>query len=337
MSAKVMTNERYHRPVMVHEVVSHLVRGAGVYVDGTLGGGGHSLAILQALWDKGWEKDSFLIGIDQDRFAISEAETILAAFRERSRLVRGNFRDIAGIVGDIREREMPDMAVAGILLDLGVSSSQIDTPERGFSYLRSGPLDMRMEPDGGQSASDIVNIWDEGALADIFFRFGEEKKSRQIAGAVCSWRKQQGYITGTQELAAIVRSVVKNPDQQIKSLSRVFQALRIAVNDELGALGAVLEEGTGCLGPLGRMAVISYHSLEDRMVKQFFGKLAADDWGPKGVGLREPLRRAAFRLVTRRPVVAGEDEVGKNPRARSAKLRVIEKKGYPGGQSERNC
>ncbi|MCG8376433.1 MAG: 16S rRNA (cytosine(1402)-N(4))-methyltransferase RsmH [Chlorobiales bacterium] len=332
-----MENDAYHRPVMVREVVAQLVRRAGIYVDGTLGGGGHSLAILQALRDKGMEEGSVLIGIDQDRFAIGEAEKALVAFRERTRFVQGNFRNIAGIVSSIRERELPGKEVTGIVLDLGVSSYQIDTPERGFSYLRSGPLDMRMEPGGELSASDIVNTCQERELADIFFRFGEEKKSRKIAGAVCSWRREHGGIAGTQDLAAIVRSVVRSPDQQIKSLSRVFQALRIAVNDELGSLETVLKDGTGCLGPLGRMAVMSYHSLEDRMVKHYFRALAADDWGPKRVGLREPLHRAAFRLVTPRPVVAADDEVSENPRARSAKLRVVEKKDCSGGESERDC
>lgn len=320
-----MTNEGYHRPVMVREVVALLVRRAGIYVDGTLGGAGHSLAILQALREDGFERDSFLIGIDQDRFAIGEAENKLAPLHERVRLVQGNFRDIAGIVKDVRDSWLPGMTVAGIVLDLGISSFQIDTPERGFSYLRAGPLDMRMNPEGELSASDIVNTYEERELADIFFRYGEEKKSRRIAGAVCAWRRERGGINSTEELASIVRHAVKEPGQQIKTLARVFQALRVAVNDELGVLEAVLKNGVECLGLLGRMAVISYHSLEDRMVKQFFRQLATDDWGPRGVGLREPLHRAAFRLVTRKPVVAGDEEVERNSRARSAKLRVIEK------------
>lgn len=234
----------------------------------------------------------------------------------------------------VRDREQGVMPVAGILLDLGVSSFQIDTPERGFSYIRRGPLDMRMAPEAGISASDIINSYNERELADIFFRFGEERKSRRIAKAVCAWRRENGEIAETQDLAAIVKTVVKSRDQQIKSLARVFQALRIAVNDELGALEKVLMDGAEMLGPLGRMAVISYHSLEDRMVKRFFRKIAADDWGPKGVGLREPLRRSEFRVVTGRPEVAVDDEVRENPRARSAKMRVIEKKDVPGGKDE---
>ncbi|UZJ41415.1 16S rRNA (cytosine(1402)-N(4))-methyltransferase RsmH [Prosthecochloris sp. SCSIO W1101] len=326
-----MSKEAYHRPVMVREVVAQLVRREGIYVDGTLGGGGHSLAILQALQDKGFEKHSFLIGIDQDSFAIEETEKKLMSFREKTAFVQGNFRDVVSIVNGVRARHLDGMRVAGMLFDLGVSSFQIDTPERGFSYLRRGPLDMRMRPQGGLSASDIVNDFDERNLADIFFRFGEEQKSRRIARAICSWRKERGEITDTEELAAVVRSVVRGFDQQVKSLARVFQALRIAVNDELGALEDVLRDGVGMLGPQGRMGVISYHSLEDRMVKRFFRKIAADDWGPKGVGLKEPLRRAEFRVVTGRPEVPSDDEVRENPRARSAKLRVVEKKEQSGG------
>ena len=329
-----MEKDAYHRPVMVREVVAQLVRREGIYVDGTLGGGGHSLSILEALREKGLEKGSLLVGIDQDRFAIEEAEKKLTPFRESARLVEGNFREIAAIVREAGDSERGAKPVAGILLDLGVSSFQIDTPERGFSYSRRGPLDMRMASEGGVSASDIINGYEERDLADIFFRFGEERKSRGIAKAVCIWRREKGDITNTQDLAAIVKTVVKSNDQQIKSLARVFQALRIAVNDELGALEEVLSDGAEMLGPLGRMAVISYHSLEDRMVKRFFRKAAEDDWGPKGVGLREPLKRSKFRVVTPRPEVAADDEVLRNPRARSAKLRVLEKKEEPGGNDE---
>ncbi len=322
-----METDAYHRPVMAREVVAFLVRRAGIYVDGTLGGGGHALAILQALREKGFEKHSLLIGLDRDRCAVERSRTVLAAFQERTELVQKDFREIAAVVQECKNRDGTGMPVAGILLDLGVSSFQIDTPERGFSYLRSGPLDMRMDADAGRLASDIVNTCEERALADIFFRFGEEKQSRRIAAAVCAWRRERGEITTTGELAALVRSVVRHKSEQIKSLARVFQALRIDVNDELGALESVLKDGAASLDSLGRMAVISYHSLEDRIVKQYFRTLATDDWGPRGVGLREPLKRAAFRPVTRSVVRAADDEVRENARARSAKLRVIEKTG----------
>ncbi len=329
-----MEKDAYHHPVMVREVVEHLVRREGIYVDGTLGGGGHALAILQSLQQKGLEKGSLLVGIDQDRCALEEAERKLAPFGESVRLFEGNFREIASLVRSVTDGEQDTKPVVGILLDLGVSSYQIDTPERGFSYCRRGPLDMRMASEGGVSASDIINSYGERELADIFFRFGEERMSRRIAKAVSEWRKSKGDIAETQELAAIVKSVVRSSDQQIKSLARVFQALRIAVNDELGALEEVLADAAGMLGPLGKMAVISYHSLEDRMVKRFFREMAADDWGPKGVGLTEPLKRSRFRIVTARPEVAAEDELQENPRARSAKLRVLEKKEEPGGNDE---
>ncbi|MCG8342068.1 MAG: 16S rRNA (cytosine(1402)-N(4))-methyltransferase RsmH [Chlorobiales bacterium] len=325
-----MDRDAYHRPVMVREVIGQLVRREGIYVDGTLGGGGHSLAILQALQEKGFEQNSLLVGIDQDRHAIEEAEKKLEQFRDKTRLVPGNFREVAAIVGAIRDREAGAMPVAGILLDLGVSSFQVDTPERGFSYTRSGPLDMRMEAGKGFTASDIVNNCEERALAGILFRFGEEQKSRRIARAIVAWRSEKGDITDTRNLAAIVKSIVKDPARQTRSLARVFQALRIAVNDELGALEEVLQDGAEMLAPLGRMAVISYHSLEDRMVKRFFTKIATDDWGPKGVGLRKPLQKAEFRVVTGKPEEASDNEIKENPRARSAKLRVIEKKEQSG-------
>jgi len=330
-----MTNESYHRPVLVQEVVGLLAVRGGIYIDGTLGGGGHSKALLESLRQSGLEESVFLIGIDQDDCALREAAGTLRAFEKRTRLVKGNFRDIADIVGELRRDGLSDMPVAGILLDLGVSSFQIDTPGRGFSYLRPGPLDMRMDSSEGLTAADIVNTFDERELADIFFRYGEERRSRRIASAVCRRRSEHGPIETTEELAGIVRDAAGGGAQQLKCLARVFQALRIAVNDELGVLEKVLEDGTGCLSPLGRMAVISYHSLEDRMVKQCFRALCEDDWGPKGVGLREPLKRAEFRMVTRRAVTAGEEEVRENSRARSAKLRVIEKKPED-GKGERN-
>ncbi|ASQ91507.1 16S rRNA (cytosine(1402)-N(4))-methyltransferase [Prosthecochloris sp. GSB1] len=321
-----MTNESYHLPVLVREVVRLLALRGGIFIDGTLGGGGHSRALLASLRESGLEEHSFLIGIDQDDCALREAARTLRTFERNIRLVKGNFSDIVDIVGEIRRGALKEMPVSGILLDLGVSSFQIDTPARGFSYLRPGPLDMRMDSSSGLTAADIVNTSDERSLADIFFRYGEERRSRRIAAAVCGKRSERGPIETTEELAEIVKGATGGGEQQLKSLARVFQALRIAVNDELGVLEHVLDDGAGCLSSLGRMAVISYHSLEDRMVKHFFRDLCEDDWGPRGVGLREPLKKAAFRMVTRRAVTADETEVKKNSRARSAKLRVIEKK-----------
>ncbi len=315
----------YHHPVMVHEVVAQLPAREGLSIDATLGGGGHAEAIVQELCRRGIEKDSFLIGIDQDSDALAEAKKKLAAYSGMTRLVKANFQDIAEIVAAFRASRSNHMPVTFILLDLGVSSYQIDKAERGFSYLREGPLDMRMATDSGTKASDILNSMDAHELAGIFFRYGQERLSRTIAEAVCAWRRKNGDISSTGDLAAIVRGVVRGKEWQVKSLARIFQAVRIVVNDEMGVLERVLKEGTELLDQGGRMAVISYHSLEDRAVKRHFSAIARDDWGPKGVGLREPLRRAAFRTVTTKPIVASEDEVRSNPRSRSAKLRVVEK------------
>ncbi len=320
-----MEQKRFHEPVLVAEIVAFLVTKPGIYVDGTLGGGGHSLAIMNSLRDAGYGGQSLLIGIDQDDAALREAAGKLSEYESRSVLVKGNFQDIGAIVKKISRQKGLGPSVAGILLDLGVSSFQIDNPERGFSYLREGPLDMRMDSDAPLSASEIVNSYEERDLARLFYRYGEEPRSRSIARAIVMYRHKNGSINGTQELAAIIRSNAYGGEKIIKTLSRVFQALRIEVNGELDVLRRVLDDGIDCLGDFGRMAVISYHSLEDRIVKRLFAEKARSDWGPKGVGLREPLTKGDITLVTRKPLIATGQETRLNPRARSAKLRVIEK------------
>ncbi len=315
----------YHEPVLAPEIIALLVRKPGIYVDGTLGGGGHSLAIMKALNEAGYTAGSLLIGIDQDDAALSAAAEKLREFDAHTVLFKGNFEDIESIVQRVCSDRGIKPKVAGILLDLGVSSFQIDTAERGFSYLRDGPLDMRMDMDSPLSAADIVNTYDEKDLARLIFRYGEEPRSRSIAKAIVTWRQTRGPVTRTEELAAIIRSGFTGTDKIIKTLSRVFQALRIEVNSELKVLRKVLSDGIECLDDHGRMAVISYHSLEDRIVKTVFAGKAKSDWGPKGVGLREPLQRGTISLVTRKPLIAVQQEIDSNPRARSAKLRVIEK------------
>jgi 16S rRNA (cytosine1402-N4)-methyltransferase len=315
----------YHEPVLAPEIIALLVRKPGIYVDGTLGGGGHSLAIMKALNEAGYTAGSLLIGIDQDDAALSAAAEKLREFDAHTVLFKGNFEDIESIVQRVCSDRGIKPKVAGILLDLGVSSFQIDTAERGFSYLRDGPLDMRMDMDSPLSAADIVNTYDEKDLARLIFRYGEEPRSRSIAKAIVTWRQTRGPVTRTEELAAIIRSGFTGTDKIIKTLSRVFQALRIEVNSELKVLRKVLSDGIECLDDHGRMAVISYHSLEDRIVKTVFAGKAKSDWGPKGVGLREPLQRGTISLVTRKPLIAAQQEIDSNPRARSAKLRVIEK------------
>ncbi|NTW54971.1 MAG: 16S rRNA (cytosine(1402)-N(4))-methyltransferase RsmH [Chlorobaculum sp.] len=310
----------YHEPVLAGESVSLLVTLPGVYIDGTLGGGGHSLRLLRLL--ETLDGNSLLVGIDQDTHALEAAGAKLGKSGGNYRLVRGNFGMVKELVTPImREADLP---VMGILLDLGVSSFQIDTPERGFSYLKDGPLDMRMDPDGPVTAADVVNGYEESALARLFYRYGEEPLSGRIAKALVKARSGEPLKT-TGELAAVVRQACPRKDLAIRTLSRIYQALRIEVNDELGVLEQALRDGFELLSPGGRLAVISYHSLEDRIVKRFFVAKTSADWGPKGVGLREPLKPAEAVLVTKKPVEATAEEIGLNPRSRSARLRVIQK------------
>lgn len=312
----------YHAPVLYNAVVEGLVTDPrGVYVDATLGGGGHSAALLDALAGEGR-----VIGIDRDADALAEAETRLAGevARERFRTLRGNFADLHDLLADAGV-----LPVDGLLLDLGVSSHQLDASERGFSFSAEGALDMRMDRRGGLSAHDLVNGWDEGALRRLFFEYGEEPKASRIARAIAEARP----VETTRALAEVVRRVV--PSRQAnKTLARVFQAIRIAVNGELDALEAALEAALRVLKvsneeggrPGGRMAVIAYHSLEDRRVKRFFryGNL-------EGEPVRDLYGRllTPWREVTRKPVQPGSAEVAANPRARSARLRIAERVALP--------
>ncbi len=327
-----VTRDIFHDPVLATEIVAFLATKPGIYVDGTLGGGGHSLAMLRALFDAGFLDGSLLIGIDQDESALSEASEKLREYEARTVLVKGNFVDIGSIITRVSSEKGLRPKVAGILLDLGVSSFQIDTAERGFSYMREGPLDMRMDRSSSVSASDIVNTYEERELAKLFYIYGEEPRSRSIARAIIAYRQKNGSVGSTQELADIIRRNAHGGERVIKTLSRVFQALRIEVNAELDVLRQALDDGIDCLDEHGRMAVITYHSLEDRIVKRFFAEKARSDWGPKGVGLREPLAWGSVIPVTRKPLTATQQEIGVNSRARSAKLRVIEKI-YHGGCS----
>lgn len=321
-------NEHYHQPVLLQEVTSALAVQPGIFVDGTLGAGGHSFALLQQLHAAGFGQDSRLIGIDQDDDALREAWARLQPYADRVSIVKGNFGDLSRIIAEVAMQwgGGGPSGIHGLLLDLGISSHQIDTPERGFSYLRDGALDMRMDALAPQSAADIINTYDAHQLAELFFRFGEEPRSRFIAKAVVAYRNRQGPVNRTGELVSIIRSQVAGPERSIKAMTRIFQALRIAVNQEFDVLRCALEDGVAALVPGGRMAVISYHSLEDRMVKSFFGEKAAADWGPKGVGLREPLAYPEVSVLTRKPIIPAPEEVKKNTRSRSAKLRVIVKR-----------
>jgi 16S rRNA (cytosine1402-N4)-methyltransferase len=283
-----------HVPVLASQTVDALaIRADGTYVDATFGAGGHSALILAALGPAGR-----LIAFDADPSAGARA---LAD--PRLRLEHSNFRDLA--------RRLDALGIArvdGVLFDLGVSSMQFDEGERGFSFRVAAPLDMRMDPGSGESAAEFLAHRDETEIADTLYRYGEERKSRRIARAIVALREAGTPVRDTVDLAGVVARAVRAPAHaRIHPATRTFQALRIAVNDELGALREGLDAALARTAPGGRIAVISFHSLEDRIVKQTF----RDD--------------ARARAVTRKPIVAGEPELAVNPRARSAKLRVAER------------
>ncbi|MFI4999550.1 MAG: 16S rRNA (cytosine(1402)-N(4))-methyltransferase RsmH [Reyranellales bacterium] len=303
-----------HVPVMAREVVEALApRDGGRYVDGTFGGGGYTSALLD-------KADCRVIAIDRDPDAIAAGQALAARYAPRLRLIEGRFGDMAELLSAEGVKE-----VDGVALDLGVSSMQFDRAERGFSFRGNGPLDMRMEK-RGSSAADLVNEADEAELADIFWRYGEERKSRRVARAIAAERKTKRIET-TGELAEIVRRAV-GPSAKDESdpATRAFQALRIAVNDELGELERGLVAAEQVLAPGGRLAVVSFHSLEDRAVKEFVRDRAGRTPAPSRHAPPRPEECATtLRDLTRRPVLPSEAEVAANPRSRSARLRVAEK------------
>ena len=305
-----------HVPVMLNEVVDALQpRDGGRYLDGTFGGGGYSSAILDRA---GCE----VIALDRDPDAISAGQALAQRYAPRLRLIEGRFGELEQLLS-----AEGVSAVDGVALDLGVSSMQFDQAARGFSFRASGPLDMRMEK-SGPSAADLVNQSDEQELADIFWRYGEERKSRRVAHAIVE-RRRDKRIETTGELADIVRRAV-GPSARDESdpATRAFQALRIAVNDELGELERGLAAAEQVLAPGGRLAVVSFHSLEDRAVKDFVRAHSGRTPAPsRHAPPRAAERDATLREVVRRPVLPQAAEVAGNPRARSARLRVAERLG----------
>ncbi len=305
-----------HLPVMPAEAVNYLgCARAGTYVDGTVGGGGHALEILRA------NPGNRLIGLDRDSEALAAAQKALAPFGGRSVLVKEDFRNVSAVLGRLEAGQ-----VDGMLLDLGVSSYQLETPERGFSFRFDAALDMRMDRSSGPTARDLVNTLEEGELFRIFREYGEEAHSRRIARAIVEARAKKPIET-TAELSRIVVEAVpaKYRGGRIHPATRVFQALRIAVNDELGSLSEGLAAGMESLKPGGRMVVISFHSLEDRIVKGAFREAATGCICPPKFPVCVCGRTPRARLVTRKAVAPSAKEVESNPRARSAKLRAIEK------------
>lgn len=294
-----------HRPVMLEEVLAWLQpRAGGIYLDGTIGAGGHSRAILEASGP-----DGKIIGLDRDAAAVASACERLAPFGERALIMQVDYKDAAGVVRDVTPR-----GVDGALLDLGVSSMQLDQAARGFSFMAEGPLDMRMDQRESHTAADLVNRLPEQELTRILFEYGEERYARRIARAIIRRRERDPILT-TLALVDVIRGTVPPPylHGRLHFATRTFQALRIAVNRELEDLGSSLRLVAGLLRPRGRLAVLSFHSLEDRIVKHTFRALAA------GAGAD-----AGFAVLTKRPLTPSDRECVKNPRARSAKLRVLE-------------
>lgn len=309
-----------HIPVMLQESVEALIPasapdGAGLtIVDGTFGGGGYTRALLNAM------PKVRVIGIDRDPEAIPRAEAVLADYPDRFQFFAGRFGDLAHLLAahDID-------GVDGVVLDVGVSSFQIDQAERGFSFMRQGPLDMRMER-SGRSAADVVNEYEETALADIIYQYGEERLSRRIARAICTERHDNGPFSTTGQLASVIRRVVRKSKDGIDPATRTFQGLRIYVNDEIGELRRGLAAAEQVLRPGGRLVVVSFHSLEDREVKAFLKDRGEDRTGGSRLLPGEVAGPApTFQLITRKAVAASPEEARHNPRARSAKLRAAER------------
>ncbi|NLF12961.1 MAG: 16S rRNA (cytosine(1402)-N(4))-methyltransferase RsmH [Anaerolineaceae bacterium] len=306
-----MERSREHVPVLYDEVLAGLkIRPGGSYLDGTLGAAGHAAGILQAS-----SPDGTLLGLDADPEAVAFAQEMLRPFGDRARLRVANFRHVGAVA---RAEGLSD--VDGILLDLGLSSRQLADAERGFSFSQEGPLDMRMDPNSRRTAASLVNSLPEEELADLLWRYGEEQRSRRIARAIVAARP----VTTTAQLAAIVaRSAGRG--QKIHPATRTFQALRIAVNDELQALADTLPQARDLLRPGGRLAIISFHSLEDRIVKQFFQRESRDCICPPELPVCACGHTATLMRVNRKPIRPAEDEVARNPRSRSARLRIAER------------
>jgi len=307
-----MSASYQHLPVLYHEIILALQpRQGGFYVDGTLGAGGHAAGILDAS-----SPDGRLLGLDLDPQAVSIARQRLVQYGSRAIIVQASYTSLA---------EQLDLVgwktVQGIIFDLGVSSMQLDTPERGFSFQADAPLDMRFNPSNPVSADDLVNTWSENALADVIFRYGEERRAYQVARAIVRSRP----IHSTGKLAEVVGSVTRGGRPGFHPATRTFQALRIAVNQELEGLEAALPQAVAALESTGRLAVISFHSLEDRIVKHYFRQESRDCICPPHQPVCTCGHRASLHEVTRHPVRPTAAEINENPRARSAKLRIVER------------
>ena len=309
-----------HIPVLYQEIIHALQpRSGGRYVDGTLGAGGHARGILEAC-----SPDGQLLGLDVDPHAHALARENLAPYEQRTHLVQASYTTLTQQLAALKWD-----SVDGIVLDLGASSMQFDNAERGFSFMQDGPLDMRFGVNAFQSAEDIINNYDERDLADLIFRYGEDRDARRIAKAIVMSRP----LRTTRELVAVIEKASPRRGDRTHPATQTFQALRIAVNEELSSVESVLPQAVAALrrrperveGSGGRLAVISFHSLEDRIVKDYFREQSKDIVNPPYERIYEVERKAVIEIINKKPIVASEEEVKDNPRARSAKLRVVEK------------
>ncbi len=307
-----------HVSVLLDEVLAHLLpegRSIQRAIDGTLGAGGHTLAFLEQGVDE-------VLAFDLDPVALKLGRERVADYAGRAHLVHSSYENMVEVA-----HERGWQSVDAILLDLGVSSMQLDMPERGFAFrFENSPLDMRFNPqDNRPTAADLVNTWDASELADIFYRYGEEQNSRRLAAAIVHDRVEKPFVT-TRDLAGLIERITpRRYDDRIHPATRVFQALRIAVNDELGVIAEVLPKAISLLKSGGRLAVISFHSLEDRIVKDAFRLASTDCICPPQIPVCRCGHTASVRLVNKKPIIAGEAEIASNPRSRSAKLRIVEK------------
>ncbi len=315
MARTLLHQGEFHLPVLVEEIAGYLLQpSTRVIVDATLGDGGHSLAMLER-----GELQLKIIGLDVDPESLKIAQQRLAQFESRCSLIKGNFRRIASLLASVGVA-----TVDGILADLGISSRQIDVPERGLSYLEEGPLDLRLDPSLPDTAAELIATLEQDQLVCLLRNYGEEQRAKPIARAIVKERSARAIGTSTA-LRKIIEGVVRGP-LQIKSVARVFQALRIAVNDELGALREFLQQAFAVLAPNGRLCVISYHSLEDRMVKEFFRGVAKACTCPPEFPVCVCGKKSEAIVLTSKPITPSAEEIKRNSRARSAKLRVLQKR-----------
>ncbi|MBQ8756861.1 MAG: 16S rRNA (cytosine(1402)-N(4))-methyltransferase RsmH [Oscillospiraceae bacterium] len=306
----------HHISVLLNECIEGLnIRPDGIYVDGTLGGAGHSFQIAARL------KDGKLIGIDRDQVALKAAGERLSVYGERVQLVHSNFCHMAQVL-----KELNIQGVDGILLDLGVSSPQLDDGQRGFSYMVDAPLDMRMNSADSLSAHTVVNTWSQEELKRILYNYGEERYAPQIAAAICRKRAEKPIET-TLELVEIIKNAMPPAALREKQhpAKRSFQAIRIAVNDELGAVEQIMADAVELLNPGGRLCIITFHSLEDRIVKLGMQDAAKGCTCPPNFPVCVCGKKPKVKLITKKPIVASDEELEENPRSRSAKLRICEK------------